>query len=139
MTFVVQWVIWGKVQYWIWNPQRISKSMKKNYSYQSIDKEIRKLYFCGPESLLRKVQYRIWNPHQISKSKKKKNYSNQSRKNEIMLPKNVKIVMFKWTFVVLTVIWGKYNIGFGIPIKFTSQRRRKIIKIGQETSKLCFN
>ena len=22
-----------------------------------------------------------------------------------------------WTFVVQTVIWGKYNIGFGIPIK----------------------
>ncbi len=30
----------------------------------------------------------------------------------------------------------KYNIGFGIPIEFPSER---IIEIGQETSKLCFN
>ena len=35
--------------------------------------------------------------------------------------------MFKWTFVVQTVIWGKYNIGFGISIKFPSQSK-KIVK-----------
>ena len=29
-TFVFQWVISGKVQYRIWNPHQISKSMKKN-------------------------------------------------------------------------------------------------------------
>ena len=43
-----------------------------------------------------------------------------------------------WTFVVQTVIWGKYDIRFGIPIEFPSQRK-KIIQIGQETMKLCFN
>ena len=32
---------------------------------------------------------------------------------------------------------GKYNIGFGIPIKFPSQRK-KVIKIGPESTKLCF-
>ena len=31
-----------------------------------------------------------------------------------------------------------FNIRFGIPIKFPSQRK-KIIEIGQETMKLCFN
>ena len=31
---------------------------------------------------------------------------------------------------------GKYNIGFGIPIKFPSQRK-KIIEINPETTKLC--
>ena len=36
--------------------------------------------------------------------------------------------MFRWTFVVQRVIWGKYNIGFGIPIKFPSQRRKKLFK-----------
>ena len=29
-----------------------------------------------------------------------------------------------WTFVVQTVIWGKYNIEFGIPIKIPSQRKK---------------
>ena len=29
-----------------------------------------------------------------------------------------------WTFVGQRVIWGKYNIGFGIPIKFPSQRKK---------------
>ena len=33
-----------------------------------------------------------------------------------------------WSFVVQTLIWGKYNIGFYIPIKFPSQRRKKIFK-----------
>ena len=28
------------------------------------------------------------------------------------------------TFVVQTVIWGKYNIEFGIPIKIPSQRKK---------------
>ena len=41
-----------------------------------------------------------------------------------------------WTVVVRTVIWGKYNIGFWIPIKFSSQRRRKNIQIGPKTTKL---
>ncbi len=29
-----------------------------------------------------------------------------------------------WTFVVQTVIWGKYNIGFGIPIKFPIKTKK---------------
>ena len=36
-----------------------------------------------------------------------------------------------WTFVVQRVLEGKYNIGFGIPVKFSSQRL-KIIEIGPE-------
>ena len=32
-----------------------------------------------------------------------------------------------WTFVVQTVIWGKYNIAFCIPIKFSSQREEEKI------------
>ena len=45
-----------------------------------------------------------------SKSKKKKFKSVQKQQN--------------WTFVVLTVIWGKYNIGFVISMKFPSQRKK---------------
>ena len=37
-------VIWGKVQYWILNPHRISKSKKKNYSNRSINNEIVNLW-----------------------------------------------------------------------------------------------
>ena len=39
-------------------------------------------------------------------------------------------------FVVLKSFGGKYNIGFGIPIEFLSQRRKKNIQIGPETTKL---
>ena len=41
----------------------------------------------------------------------------------------------KFDFVVQTVIWGEYNIEFGIPIKIPS-KRKKIIQIGPETTKL---
>ena len=68
----------------------------KNYSNRSIN---RKLDFCGSDSHLGKVQYRILNPHQISKSKKKKLFKSVEKQRN-------------WTFVVLTVIWGKYYIGF---------------------------
>ncbi len=37
--------------------------------------------------------------------------------------------------MVQTVIWGKYNIEFGIPIKIPSQSK-KFIQIGPETTKL---
>ncbi len=37
--------------------------------------------------------------------------------------------------MVQTVIWGKYDIRFGISIEFPSQRK-KIIQIGPETTKL---
>ncbi|MCP4052147.1 MAG: hypothetical protein GY739_03600 [Mesoflavibacter sp.] len=33
-------VIWGKVQYRIWNPHRIFKSKEKNYSNRSRNNEI---------------------------------------------------------------------------------------------------
>ena len=62
------------------------------------------------------------NPHQISK-------------NFFLFKSEHK--QGNWTFVVLTVIWGKYNIGFGIPINFPSQRKKNI-KIGLETWKLDF-
>ena len=45
--------------------------------------------------------------------------------------------MFKWTFVVQRDIWRKYDFGFGIPIKFPSQRKKNI-KIGLEPWKLDF-
>ena len=77
--------------------------------------------FCGPDSHLGKVPYQIWNPHRISKSKGEKIF--KSFEN--------------WTFVVQPVIWRKYNIGFWIPIKFQSQRK-KIIQISPETTKLEF-
>ena len=67
-------------------------------------------------------QYRIWIPHWISKSKKI-NYSNR--------PINKEIIIF-WSSESFEV---KYNIGFGIPIEFPSQRK-KIIQIGPETPKL---
>ena len=37
-----------------------------------------------------------------------------------------------WTFVVQTVIWGKYDIRFGIPIKIPNQRERKLFKSVQK-------
>ncbi len=61
--------------------------------------------FCDPVSYL-EIQYRILNPHRISKSKKKKNIQ----------------------IVVLTVIWGKYNIGFWIPIEFREEKRFKSLQ-----------
>ncbi len=49
-----------------------------------------------------------------------------------------------WTFVVQTVIWGKYNIEFGIPIKIPSQRKKNYSnqsrnnKIGLMWSRMSF-
>ena len=39
--------------------------------------------------------------------------------------------------MVQTVIWGKCNIGFGIPIEFPS-KRKKISQIGPVTTKFDF-
>ena len=73
--------------------------------------ETTKFDFCDPDSHLGKVQYRIWNPNQNSKSKEKKLFKSvQKQRNR--------------TVVVRTVIWGKYNIEFLIPIKFPSQRKK---------------
>ena len=77
-------MIYGKVQYWIWNPHRISKSKKKKkYSNRSIEgkynigfaipiefpsqrkkniqigPETAKLDICGQRVICGKVQYRI--------------------------------------------------------------------------------
>ena len=68
---MVQWVIWGKVQYWIWNPHRISK-LKRKKNIQ-IGPYTRNLTFVVQRVICGKVQYRIWKPYRISKSKKKKN------------------------------------------------------------------
>ena len=72
-----------------------------------------------------KLQYRIGHLHQISKSMKKWILKSVQKQRNYALIKNNKIVMFKWNFLVQRVIWGKYNIGFGIPIKFPSQRIKK--------------
>ncbi len=40
-----------KVQYRIWNPHRISKSKKKNYSYWSRNNEIKEIGLCGPKDI----------------------------------------------------------------------------------------
>ena len=83
---------------------------KKNIQ---IGPQTRKLDFYGPERHLRKVKYRIWNLHQISKSKKKKKYSIRSINKEIG---------HLWSSESFE---GKYNMGFGIPIKFPSKKKKK--------------
>ncbi len=45
-------VIWGKVQYRIWNPHRISKSKKKNIQIGPETTKLRKLDLWGPVSHL---------------------------------------------------------------------------------------
>ena len=69
---------------------------KQNYSNRSINKEIGLLWSRQSfgESTISDL-----NPYQIYKSKKKKNIQIRPKQRN-------------WTFVVLTVIWRKYNIGF---------------------------
>ncbi len=62
--------------------------------------------------------------------KENKNKNDNIHKNE------VQDIRRNWTFVVQLAIWGKYNIRFGIPFKFPSQREKNI-EIGPETTKLC--
>ena len=56
----------------------------------------------------RSSKYWIWNPHRNSSQRKKVFKLVQKQRN--------------WTVVVRTVICGKYNIEFWIPIRFPSQR-----------------
>ena len=90
--FVVQWVIWGKVQYRIWNPHRISKSFKL---FKSVHKQGNWTF------VVQRViwgKYNIgfgWNSHHISKSKKKKLLKLAKKQRNYALIKNAKIVMFK--------------------------------------------
>ncbi len=51
LTFVVQTVIWWKVQYQIWNPNKIPSQGKKNIQ---IGPETTKFDFCDPDSHLGK-------------------------------------------------------------------------------------
>ena len=55
-NFVVQWVIWGKVLYRIWNPHRISElKREKNIEIGTETTELcinKKFDFCGPVSHL---------------------------------------------------------------------------------------
>ena len=90
-----------------------------------IGPETTKLDCCGQDSHLGKVQYRILNPNQNSKSKKKK-YSNRSRNNEIGL---------MWSG---QSFWESTISNFESPLNF-QVKEKKIIEIGQETTKLCFN
>ena len=58
------------------------------------------------------------------KDNRYKNKNDNIHKNEVQDIKR------NWTYVVHLVFEGKYNIGFGIPIEFPSQRKKKIIQIG---------
>ena len=96
-------------------------------------------------NIIKSHQRVIWGKYNIGfeipikfQSQRKKIFKLVHKQGNYALIKNAKIVMFKWTFVVQRVIWGKYNIGFGIHIKFPN-KRKLIIEIGQETSNLCFN
>ncbi len=70
------------------------------------------------------VKYQIRKLHRTSKSKGKK-LVKSVHKQEIGL---------LWSSESFE---GEYNILYGIPIEFPSQR--KFIKIGPETTRLCFN
>ena len=109
--------------------KKILKSVKKQRNYAR-NNEIG-LMWSGQS--FGKVRYRI------SKSKKKKLLKSvKKQRNYALINKNAKIVMFNWTVVVRTVIWGKYNIGFWIPIKFPSQRKKNI-EISQRNYALIKN
>ena len=117
-TFVVQLVIWGKVKYQIWNPPPISKSKKNNYSNWSINKEIGLLWSRESfgESTISDLEF----PSNFQV--KEKNYSNWSINKEI------------------GPLWSRESFGESTisDLEFPSQRK-KIIQIGPETTKLCFN
>ena len=54
-------VIWGKVQYRIWNPHLISKSKKKkNIQISPETTKLRKLDLCGPKFILGKEIGPLW-------------------------------------------------------------------------------
>ena len=78
---MVQRVIWGKLQYRIWNPHRISKLNEKKYSNRSINKEIGLLWFRQSFELNYNIRYWI----SIKFPSKKKIYSNWSINKEIGL------------------------------------------------------
>ncbi len=76
-------------------------------------------------------------PSNFQVREKKLLKSVKKQRNYALINKKAKIVMFNWTIVVRTVIWGKYNIEFWISIKIQSQRKKNI-QIGPETTKLDF-
>ena len=112
-----QWVIWDKLQYRIWNPHRIF------YSNRSSNKEIGLLWFR--QSFGERI---------ISDFE---SLSNFQAKEEEKLFKSVQ-KQRNWTVLVRTVIWGKYKSDLESPLNF-QVKEKKIIEIGQETTKLCFN
>ena len=107
---MVQWVILGKLQYWIWNPHRISKIKRKKF--KSVHKQ-GNWTFVVQWGIWGKVQYRIWNPHRIPKLKKKSFKSDHKQGN--------------WNFVVQRVIWGKVQYRIWNPHQI-SKSKKKIIK-----------
>ncbi len=117
-----------KVQYRILKPHQISKSKKKNIP---IGPEITKLDFCGPDSHFGKVQYRILNLHQILSFRRKKLFKSVQKQRNYALSKNAKIVMFKWTFVVLTVM-GKVQYRIWNPHQIYKSNKKKLLKSDKE-------
>ena len=101
-------IIWGKLQYRIWNLHRISKSKKK--LFKSVHKQEIGLLWSS-ESFEGKYDIGFGIPIESPSQRKKLFKSDHKQGN--------------WTFMVQTVIWGKYNIEFGIPIKIPSQREKK--------------
>ena len=82
-TFVVQLVIWGKVQYQIWNPHRISKSKKKKKLFKSSrNNEIWPLWSWQSFGESTISDFESPSNFQV---KEEKIYSNRSRNNEIGL------------------------------------------------------
>ena len=63
---------------------------------------------------------RNWNPHKFPSQRKKIiEIGPETTKLCFNLKKQE-----NWTFVVRISFEGKYNIGFGIPIEFPSQRKK---------------
>ena len=92
-TFVVQWVIWGKVQYRIWNPHRISKSKKNKIieiGYALIKRAKIVMFWILIEfSSLRKKIFKSVHKQEIGLLWSSKSY-------EIML--ELKIACLEWTY-----------------------------------------
>ena len=134
-TFVVKTIIWGKYDIRFGIPIEFPSQRKKIFKSVHIQGNwilVVQIVIWG------KFNFRFWIPIKFPIQRRKKLFKSVQKQRNYALTKNAKFVMFKWTFVVQRVILGEYNIGFGIPITFPSQRKI-IIEIGQETTRLCFN
>ena len=99
----------GKVQSRILKPHQISKSKKKK-SIQ-IGQETTKLDCCGQDSHLGESTISYIESTTNFQAKEKNLFKSVQKQRNLI-------------FVFQTVIWWKYNIEFGIPIKIPSKRNR---------------